>query len=141
MKGDDLSDLTVFLTVAEERSFTRAGKRLGVSPSAISHAMRNLEEQIGVRLLSRTTRSVAPTPAGEQLLARVRPAVTDIRRALERVSGHKDHPSGRVRLLLPRFAVMTVLAPKLGQFARDYPDVMLDCNYRRQPHGHRRCWF
>src|SRR5215831_4405036 len=126
MKGDDLSDLTVFLTVAEERSFTRAGKRLGVSPSAISHAMRNLEEQIGVRLLSRTTRSVAPTPAGEQLLARVRPAVTDIRRALERVSGHKDHPSGRVRLLLPRFAVMTVLAPKLGQFARDYPDVVLD---------------
>ena len=126
MKGDDLSDLTVFLTVAEERSFTRAGKRLGVSPSAISHAMRNLEEQIGVRLLSRTTRSVAPTPAGEQLLARVRPAVTDIRRALERVSGHKDHPSGRVRLLLPRFAAMTVLAPKLGQFARDYPDVMLD---------------
>src|SRR6516164_9302128 len=70
MKGDDLSDLTVFLTVAEERSFTRAGKRLGVSPSAISHAMRNLEEQIGVRLLSRTTRSVASTPAGEQLLAR-----------------------------------------------------------------------
>ena len=126
MKGDDLSDLTVFLTVAEERSFTRAGKRLRVSPSAISHAMRNLEEQIGVRLLSRTTRSVAPTPAGEQLLARVRPAVTDIRRALERVSGHKDHPSGRVRLLLPRFAVMMVLAPKLGQFARDYPDVMLD---------------
>jgi len=116
----------VFLTVAEERSFTRAGKRLGVSPSAISHAMRSLEEQIGVRLLSRTTRSVAPTPAGEQLLARVRPAITDIRRALERVTGHKDHPSGRVRLLLPRFAVTTVLAPKVGQFARDYPDVVLD---------------
>ena len=74
MQNDDLGDLTVFLTVAEERSFTRAGKRLGVSPSAISHAMRNLEEQIGVRLLSRTTRSVAPTPAGEQLLVRVRPA-------------------------------------------------------------------
>ena len=126
MKGDNRSDLTVFLTVAEERSFTRAGKRLGVSPSAISHAMRSLEEQIGVRLLSRTTRSVAPTPAGEQLLERVRPAITDIRRALERVTGHKDHPSGRVRLLLPRFAVTTVLAPKVGQFARDYPDVVLD---------------
>jgi DNA-binding transcriptional LysR family regulator len=69
MKSDDLNHLTV----AEEHSFTRAGKRLGVSPSAISHAMRNLEEQIGVRLLSRTTRSVAPTLAGEQLLARVRP--------------------------------------------------------------------
>jgi DNA-binding transcriptional LysR family regulator len=126
MKDADLSDLTVFLTVAEERSFTRAGKRLGVSPSAISHAMRGLEEQIGVRLLSRTTRSVAPTPAGEQLLVRLRPAITDIRDALKRVAGQKDHPSGRVRLLLPRFAVMTVLAPKLGRFAREYPDVVLD---------------
>ena len=126
MKSDDLSDLTVFLTVAEERSFTRAGKRLGVSPSAISHAMRSLEEHIGVRLLSRTTRSVAPTPAGEQLLARVRPAMNDIRNALERVTEQKDHASGRVRLLLPRFSVMSVLAPKLGQFARDYPDIVLD---------------
>jgi DNA-binding transcriptional LysR family regulator len=126
MMRDDLSDLNVFLTVAEERSFTRAGKRLGVSPSAISHAMRNLEEHLGVRLLSRTTRSVAPTQAGEQLLARVRPAITDIRKALERVTGHRDHPSGRVRLLVPRLAAMTVLAPRLGQFARDYPDVVLD---------------
>jgi DNA-binding transcriptional LysR family regulator len=73
MKSGDLSDLTVFLTVAEERSFTRAGKRLGVSPSAVSHAMRSLEERIGVRLLSRTTRSVSVTDTGEQLLARVRP--------------------------------------------------------------------
>ena len=126
MKSDDLSDLTVLLTVAEERSFTRAGKRLGVSPSAISHAMRSLEERIGVRLLSRTTRSVAPTQAGEQLLARVRPAITDIRQALERVTGHINHPFGRIRLLVPRLAAMTVLAPKVGQFARDYPDIVLD---------------
>lgn len=126
MKSNDLSELTVFLAVAEERSFTRAGKRLGVSPSAVSHAMRSLEEQIGVRLLSRTTRSVALTEAGEQLLARVRPAITDIRRAMEQVTGHKDHPSGRVRLLVPRLAAMTVLAPKLGKFAHDYPDVVLD---------------
>jgi DNA-binding transcriptional LysR family regulator len=88
--------------------------------------MRSLEEHIGVRLLSRTTRSVALTQAGEQLLARVRPAISEIRGALERVSGHKDHPSGRVRLLVPKFAAMTVLAPKLGQFAREYPDVVLD---------------
>ncbi|HET6180265.1 MAG TPA: LysR family transcriptional regulator [Candidatus Sulfotelmatobacter sp.] len=126
MKNGDLSDLTVFLAVAEERSFTRAGKRLGVSPSAVSHAMRSLEENIGVRLLSRTTRSVAPTQAGEQLLERVRPAITDIRQALERITGHKDHPSGRVRLLVPRLAATAVLAPKLGQFAREYPDVLLD---------------
>jgi DNA-binding transcriptional LysR family regulator len=126
MKNGDLSDLTVFLAVAEERSFTRAGKRLGVSPSAVSHAMRSLEENIGVRLLSRTTRSVAPTQAGEQLLERVRPAISDIRQALERITGHKDHPSGRVRLLVPRLAATAVLAPKLGQFAREYPDVLLD---------------
>jgi DNA-binding transcriptional LysR family regulator len=126
MKSDDLSALTVFLAVAEERSFTRAGKRLGVSPSAVSHAVRSLEEQLGVRLLSRTTRSVAATHAGEQLLARVSPAMTDIRQALKRATDHKDHPSGLVRLLLPRFAVMTVLAPKLGKFARNYPDVVLD---------------
>ena len=126
MKSDDLNDMSVFLAVAEERSFTRAGKRLGVSPSAISHAMRSLEEHIGVRLLSRTTRSVAPTQAGEQLLARVRPAIADIRQALERVIEHKDHPGGRVRLLVPRLAAMTVLAPKLGRFAHDYPDIVLD---------------
>lgn len=74
--------MAAFLVVAEERSFTRAAKRLGVSPSALSHAMRKVEEGIGVRLLSRTTRSVAPTDAGERLLARLRPALTDIGEAL-----------------------------------------------------------
>ena len=87
MVADDLSALSVFLTVAEERSFTRAAKRLGVSPSAVSHSMRELEEEIGVRLLSRTTRSVAPTEAGEHLLVRLRPAFADIREALGQVSG------------------------------------------------------
>jgi DNA-binding transcriptional LysR family regulator len=126
MKSDDLSDLTVFLTVAGERSFTRAGKRLRVSPSAISHAMRNLEENIGVRLLSRTTRSVTTTDAGDYLLARLRPALSEINEAANQVSGFRDRPAGRVRLLVPRLAAMTVLAPKLGQFARDYPDVVLE---------------
>lgn len=114
------------LLVAEERSFTRAAKRLGVSPSAVSHAIRGLEEKLGVRLLSRTTRSVAPTGAGEHLLARVRPAFVDIREAVEEVSRFGDKPAGRVRLLVPRLAATTVLAPKLGRFARDYPDVTLD---------------
>jgi DNA-binding transcriptional LysR family regulator len=126
MLRDDLTALAGFLVVAEERSFTRAAKRLGVSPSAISHAMRRLEEGIGVRLLSRTTRSVAPTNAGEQLLARLRPALADIREALDQISVLRDKPAGRVRLLAPRLAAMTVLAPKLGQFARDYPDIVLD---------------
>jgi DNA-binding transcriptional LysR family regulator len=126
MVRDELSVLAAFMVVAEERSFTRAAKRLGVSQSALSHAMRGLEERIGVRLLARTTRSVAPTEAGEQLLAHLRPALVDIRGALEGISGLRDKPAGRVRLLVPRFAAMTVLAPKLGQFARDYPDVVLD---------------
>ncbi|MEO8658156.1 MAG: LysR family transcriptional regulator [Bryobacteraceae bacterium] len=122
----DLSVLSSFLVVAEERSFTRAAKRLGVTPSAISHAMRLLEESIGVRLLSRTTRSVAPTDAGEHLLARLRPALADIHDALEEVSGLRTKPAGRLRLLVPRLAVKTVLTDKLGQFARDYPDVVLE---------------
>src|ERR671914_390665 len=103
MDRNDLSILSAFVTVAEERSFTRAAKRLGVSPSAMSHAIRGLEEKLGVRLLLRTTRSVAPTDAGEQLLARLRPALTDVREALEQISGLRDKPAGRVRLLMPRF--------------------------------------
>ena len=126
MVRDDLTALSAFLAVAEERSFTRAAKRLGVSPSAISHAMRALEDRIGVRLLSRTTRSVAPTDAGEHLLARLRPALTEIREAVEQVSGLRGKPAGRVRLLVPRLAAKSVLAPKLGQLARDYPDIVLD---------------
>jgi DNA-binding transcriptional LysR family regulator len=126
MERHDLSTLAAFLTVAEERSFTRAAKRLGVSPSAMSHAMRGLEEDIGVRLLSRTTRSVAPTEAGEQLLARLRPALTDVQDALDQLSGLRDKPAGRVRLLIPRLAGTTVLGPKLAKFTRDYPDVVLE---------------
>src|SRR6516225_5751725 len=126
MAATDLNILSAFLTIAEERSFTRAAKRLGVSPSAVSHAIRGLEEDIGVRLLSRTTRSVAPTEAGEQLLARLRPALTDVQDALAQLSGLRDRPAGRVRLLVPRFAATTVLGPKLAKFTRDYPDVVLD---------------
>jgi DNA-binding transcriptional LysR family regulator len=126
MVRDELNVLSAFLTVAEERSFTRAAKRLGVTASALSHAIRGLEERVGVRLLARTTRSVAPTDAGAQLVAHLRPALGDIRGALDQISGLRDKPAGRVRLLVPRFAVMTVLAPKLGQFAREYPDVVLD---------------
>src|SRR3954447_5891619 len=124
--GRNLGPLSVFLTVAEERSFTGAAKRLGVSPSAVSHSMRELEEDMGVRLLSRTTRSVAPTGPGEQLLARLRPAFADIHDALGQVVGLRNQPAGRVRLLVPRLAVKTVLAPKVGDFVRNYPDVVLD---------------
>src|SRR6266702_2438044 len=94
MVRDELSVLSAFLAVAEERSFTRAAKRLGVSTSAVSHAMRGLEERFGVRLLARTTRSVAPTPAGEQLIARLRPALGDIRGAVDLITGLRDRPAG-----------------------------------------------
>jgi DNA-binding transcriptional LysR family regulator len=125
-KDLDLTSLSAFLVVAEERSFPRAAKRLGVSPSAMSHSMRGLEERLGVRLLLRTTRSVAPTEAGEQLLARLRPALAEVSEALGQASELRNKPVGRVRLLVPRLAAASVLAPKLGQFARDYPDVLLD---------------
>jgi DNA-binding transcriptional LysR family regulator len=126
MVRDELSVLSAFLAVAEERSFTRAAKRLGVSPSALSHAIRGLEERIGVRLLARTTRSVSTTDAGEQFIARLGPALTDVRGALEQVAGLRNHPAGRVRLLASRLAATMVLAPKLARFAREYPDVVLD---------------
>jgi DNA-binding transcriptional LysR family regulator len=126
MLRDELSVLSAFLTVADERSFTRAARRLGVTTSALSHAMRGLEERFGVRLLARTTRSVAPTAAGEQLLTRLRPALGEIQGALELISGLRDRPAGLVRLVVSPLAVMTVLAPKLGRFAREYPDVVLD---------------
>ena len=123
---DELSVLSAFLTVAEERSFTRAAKQLNISTSGLSHAVRRLEEHIGVRLLTRTTRSVSPTDAGEQLLAHLRPALADIRGTLTTLSGLQTKPIGRVRLLCPRLAAKTVLAPKLGRFARHYPDVVLE---------------
>ena len=126
MDTNDLKALSTFLTVAEERSFTRAAKYLSVSPSAISHSMRELEGAIGVRLLSRTTRSVALTEAGEQLRSRLRPAFTEIHDALGQIAGLSNQPAGRLRLLVPRLAVKTVLAPKVGDFIRKYPDVLLD---------------
>jgi DNA-binding transcriptional LysR family regulator len=123
---DELSVLSAFVVVAEERSFTRAAKQLNISTSGLSHAIRRFEEQIGVRLLTRTTRSVSPTDAGEQLLAHLRPALADIRNTLTSLSGLQTKPVGRVRLLCPRLAAKTVLAPKLGRFALNYPDVELD---------------
>jgi len=96
MARDQFSALSAFLMVAEERSFTKAAKRLGVSPSALSHAIRGLEEEVGVRLLARTTRSVATTDAGEQLIASLRPALADIRATLSLISGL------RIQRLRPR---------------------------------------
>jgi DNA-binding transcriptional LysR family regulator len=126
MDRDDLNVLSAFMAVAEERSFTKAARRRGVSQSALSHAIRGLEEEIGVRLLARTTRSVAPTEAGDELLRALRPALSDVRAALGKLAGMRGRPAGRVRLIVSPLAASSVLGPKLGEFARTYPDVVLD---------------
>lgn len=125
MLPTDLAALTTFIAVAEEKSFTRAAKRQGVSPSAISHSMRGLEETLGIRLIARTTRSVALTEAGKQLLERLRPALNEIGETLHAVSGSKGKPVGRVRLLVPRLAT-SVIAPKLGKVLNSFPEILLD---------------
>jgi DNA-binding transcriptional LysR family regulator len=126
MQLDHLNVLAAFLTIAEDRSFTKAAKRLGVSRSALSHAVRGLEERLGVRLLARTTRSVAPTEAGEQLIARLRPALGEVESVLDAIVGLRDQPRGRVRLLVTPLSAAMVLAPKLGAFGRAFPDIVLE---------------
>ncbi len=121
----DITALATFVAVAEEKNFTRAAKRQGVSPSAVSHAMRGLEEALKVRLVARTTRSVALTESGQQLLERLRPALAELSDSLLSVSDSKGKPVGRVRLLVPRLASY-VVAPKLGELARLYPEIVLD---------------
>jgi DNA-binding transcriptional LysR family regulator len=126
MPREELSVLAAFAVVADERSFTRAAVRLGVSTSAVSHSIRVLEERLGVRLLARTTRTVAPTDAGERLLAQLRPALDEIEAALTEVGRLREKPAGTIRLLAPPLAVAMTVSPKLAKFARDYPDVVLD---------------
>ena len=126
MQLDHLNVLAAFLTIAEERSFTKAAKRLGVSRSALSHSVRGLEERLGVRLLARTTRSVAPTEAGAQLIGRLRPAFGEVESVLDQIVGLSDRPAGRIRLLVTPLSATMVLAPKLVPFARQFPDIVLD---------------
>lgn len=121
-----LNDLAAFATVAKERSFTAAAKRLDVSPSALSHAMRGLEARLGVRLLARTTRSVAPTEAGQRLLAKLAPALDEIAEGLSAVSADRDAPAGTVRVTAVKHAVETLLMPMLPAFAKTYPDIRVE---------------
>jgi DNA-binding transcriptional LysR family regulator len=123
---NDLPDLAVFAAVAEERSFTRAAVRLGVSQSALSHTIRALEKRLGLQLLARTTRSVSPTPAGNSLLRDLAPALERIRQSLQRVRMLSDRPSGRLRLVTSRSAALKVLLPKLQEFTKAYPEIVLD---------------
>lgn len=121
-----LAELANFATVVRHRSFARAAAELGVSRSALSHGMRALEQRLGVRLLNRTTRSVSPTDAGSRLLAGVQPALADIDRALDAVNAYRERPAGTLRLNVPRFAALAVLAPVLPRFLAMHPDVKLE---------------
>lgn len=120
------ADAAVFAAIAEAGSFTRAGTRLGVSASALSHRMRALETRLGVRLLNRTTRSVKPTEAGERLLASLRPAIRDLDEALIALSADRERPAGRVRVTTHRSAAFDLILPKLSAFAETYPDIRLE---------------
>ena len=122
----ELNELATFAVVANERSFTRAALRLGVSQSALSHAIRGLEQRLELQLLARTTKSVAPTAAGAALLQELSPALEQIDRALNKVRSVRHRPAGRIRLVMSRSAAVMVLLPKLTAFAEAYPDVVLD---------------
>jgi DNA-binding transcriptional LysR family regulator len=114
------------MAVARERSFTRAAAQLGVSPSALSQTMRGLEQRLGVRLLTRTTRSVAPTEAGENLLATIGPPLDEIEAGLSALSQLRDKPAGTIRLTAVDHAAETILWPALAKFLGEYPDVNVD---------------
>src|SRR5579875_1796020 len=120
---NDLADLAAFAVVAQERSFTRAAARLGVSQSALSHAIRGLEKKLALELLARTTRSVSPTAAGKALLDELVPSLERIERSLAEVRKLRERPAGRIRLVIPRTAAYLVLLPKLAQFAQKYPEI------------------
>jgi DNA-binding transcriptional LysR family regulator len=126
MKRDDLYDLAAFAVVAEQSSFTRAAAELGMSQSALSHAMKSLEARLGVRLLSRTTRSVSTTEAGETLLRSLRPALEDISSGVDAVGALRGRPSGVVRLTATKHAVSTVVMPVLPRFLASHPDIRVD---------------
>ncbi len=126
MRSTGHADLVSFVAVAEALSFRRAADRLGLSRSALSHAIRELEARLGVRLLNRTTRSVALTEAGQALFDRLQPSFADIAGAVETVRAFGGQPSGTVRINLPKLAAHSVLAPAFGRFARAYPEVRLE---------------
>jgi len=126
MPRHDVNDLIAFLAVARERSFTRAAGRLGVSQSALSHTMRALEERLGVRLLTRTTRSVAPTAAGERLLAGIGPRFEEIEAELAALSALREKPAGTIRINAGEHAAETILWPALAEFLPRYPDIKVE---------------
>ncbi|MBY5682472.1 LysR family transcriptional regulator [Rhizobium leguminosarum] len=134
MERQNINDLMVFLVVARERSFTKAAAKFGVSQSALSHTLRQLEQRLGVRLLTRTTRSVSPTEAGERMLQSIGPLFDEIGSALDGLNTLRDQPAGTVRLTAGDYQIQCYIWPKLRTFLQQYPDIRLelDVNYGLQ---------
>ncbi|MFZ1895955.1 MAG: LysR family transcriptional regulator [Rhodoplanes sp.] len=126
MQRGNLDDLLAFVAVGRERSFTKAAAKLGISQSALSHTIRELEARLGVRLLTRTTRSVAPTAAGERLLKTVGPRFEEIEAELEALSELREKPAGTIRITAGDHAIHSVLWPKLAKLLPKYPDVKVE---------------
>jgi DNA-binding transcriptional LysR family regulator len=126
MPRESFNDLLAFLAVARERSFTRAAARLGVSQSALSHSVRGLEARLGVRLLTRTTRSVAPTEAGERLLRTVDPRFEEIEMELAALGELREKPAGTIRITAGEHAAEAILWPTLEKLLPDYPDIKVE---------------
>jgi DNA-binding transcriptional LysR family regulator len=126
MQRGHLDDLVAFLAVGKERSFTKAAAKLGMSQSSLSHTIRELEARLGVRLLTRTTRSVSPTEAGERLLNDLAPRFEEIDASLASVTELREKPAGSVRITATEFAIDTVLIPKLAKMLRQNPDVKVE---------------
>jgi len=126
MPNENLNDLVAFVTVAKEHSFTRAAAQLGVSQSALSHTVRGLEERLGLRLLTRTTRSVAPTEAGDRLLRVAAPRLEEIATEMAALSDLRDRPSGTIRITAHDHALRSVLWPALQKLLPDYPDIKVE---------------
>ena len=126
MARENINDLLVFLAVARERSFTRAAAKFGVSQSALSHTIRQLEARLGVRLLTRTTRAVSPTEAGERLLEGIGPHFDEIEAEVDALSALRDKPAGTIRIAAADYAIKHVLWPKLRNFLPKYPDIKVE---------------
>jgi DNA-binding transcriptional LysR family regulator len=126
MAREPISDLVAFLAVAREQSFTKAAARMGVSPSALSHTVRGLEERLGIRLLARTTRRVAPTEAGERLLRRVGPHLDEIDAELASLNEFRDKPAGTIRITSGDDAARLILWPAIARLLPDYPDIRFE---------------
>ena len=126
MQRGHLDDLVAFLAVAREGSFTRAAAKLGVSQSALSHTMRELEARLGVRLLARTTRRVAPTEAGERLVQTLGPRFEEIEAELSAISELREKPAGTVRITAMEYAAEAILLPKLAKLLREHPDIKVE---------------